>query len=585
MQWSPVPVAALAVAAAAALALGGIWLFRRWRAMVDVQREQAQRAAVKKDNLARQKQRFQRALVVDSVNLELPPIKDMDVQPGPVRVEKIISQGSSSSSQQRDAASNPSQRGGPVQGLAGDSLRQWQQFMSASRAKEVTNVSGSSQRGGRGTAAQQAADSPYVALDDRVLADLSERIRRANDLTAAGEAPPPMPVITFEQLYANNHESDDEAMARRAAERKARWQQQNPAAAAPAGGTAAVPRGNVAARPPRVPKKEPATITAPAAGKAATALPGSKAAAALTVSKAAVAPAGRPRPKPSIADNPFAVGIVASSTSASAAAPSAIGPASIPGASSSTGGSARGGAAATAPESSTASRALPPRSETAVQPTAASSSGGRLPGRNPFLEDRSAPATATVSHVDTSEASGRDAGAASPPLNSASWRTGGGEQDAVSIEHRIEPASTSRPTEAAPALTAPTALSEEAPTMASTLKLMEDVTSSSAGAGSQRGVAPDGACQLPGPSASAVGGCREDSVPSVSEDPRREQDELVASPGRVKRQPAMGQLRTPETQAPALKRLMRRPSGTSPAAEEPTCRVVVPTLQLSESSP
>lgn len=66
-----------------------------------------------------------------------------------------------------------------------------------------------------------SADSPYIALDDRALADISERIRRASDLSAAGEAP--SPVITFEQLYANDQESDEAAMARRAAERKARW--------------------------------------------------------------------------------------------------------------------------------------------------------------------------------------------------------------------------------------------------------------------------------------------------------------------------------------------------------------------------
>ncbi|EFJ51689.1 hypothetical protein VOLCADRAFT_103311 [Volvox carteri f. nagariensis] len=200
-QRSAAPAVALAVALAAAMAFTSYWLFRRWRTVVENQREHAQRIAVKKDNLARQKQRFQRALVVDSVNLELPPIKQWEL-----------------------SSRNP-QQGNTLPGLAGESLRQWQQFMAASRATEVTNISGA--RGGRG-AVEQPAERPYVALDDRMLADLSERIRRANDFNAVGEQLSPIPAITFEQLYANSRESDEAAMARRAAERKARWQKRQP---------------------------------------------------------------------------------------------------------------------------------------------------------------------------------------------------------------------------------------------------------------------------------------------------------------------------------------------------------------------
>ncbi|GLI70402.1 hypothetical protein VaNZ11_015122, partial [Volvox africanus] len=274
-QRSAGPIAALAVSTVAALAFGCYLLVRRWKTIAETQREQAQRLAVKKEYLARQKQRFQRALVVDSVNLDLPLIKDMDVQSGPARVENFLS----NATKQRDSSLSNS---APT--LAGESLRQWQQFMAASRAKEVTNVTGN-QWGGRSQAGH-LADRPYVALDERMLADLSERIRRANELSSAGDAVPPRPVITFEQLYANNQESDDEAMARRAAERKARWQKQQ--AAGSVTGNGAAHRNKVATRPPSAPPKPPKKL------------------APVTVTASSV---GKFRPKTISAGNPFAVGL------------------------------------------------------------------------------------------------------------------------------------------------------------------------------------------------------------------------------------------------------------------------------------
>ncbi|GFR51154.1 hypothetical protein Agub_g13509, partial [Astrephomene gubernaculifera] len=313
-----VPVAAFALSAAAAVVLSGCWLLRRWRAAAEAQREMQQRAAAKRDVLARQKQRFQRALVVDSVNLELPPIKvgkdqrtalgDKDVQPGPVRVGQILQHKQPSQQQQQQGGrmgsaggeqQSKQQRGGSngsgagqVPGLAGESLRQWQQFMMASRAEEVTNVSGKNARGGRSSAQQDSAASrPFKTMDDRTLSDLSERIRRANESGAAGVAP----VITFEQLYANNKETDDEAMARRAAERKARWQKQQPGV-----------NGHAAAPQPK-PQPQP-----PAERKAPTAAP----------------PASRNRAiKTTIPpDNPFAVGLFDNTPPVAAAAAAGSGP-------------------------------------------------------------------------------------------------------------------------------------------------------------------------------------------------------------------------------------------------------------------
>ncbi|KAG2486264.1 hypothetical protein HYH03_015088 [Edaphochlamys debaryana] len=87
-------------------------------------------------------------------------------------------------------------------------------------------------------------------MDDRKLADLSERIRRANEEQPGGPAPP-APLITFEQLYADNKESDEAAMARRAAERKARWQQQQQGVKqAPAGNRTVASASPLRAAPP-----------------------------------------------------------------------------------------------------------------------------------------------------------------------------------------------------------------------------------------------------------------------------------------------------------------------------------------------
>eukprot|EP00198_Chlamydomonas_reinhardtii_P005924 XP_001695260.1 flagellar associated protein [Chlamydomonas reinhardtii] len=245
----------LAVSAAAAALYAGSIMWQRWRAGVERKREVKQYAAMQEPALARQKQRFQRALVVDSVNLELPAIKEMDIQPGPVQVEKIISRQPGGKAQQvASAASSSSGTKAPTMDTA--SLRQWQQFMACSRTTEVQDeLRGGAQAGRAGSSGRAAANlaanlAPHGALGDAALKDLSERIRRAGEGAAKEEAP----IVTFEQLYANSRESDEEAMARRAAERKARWQQQQQTAQEkqqPGGSGPAVGRG-VAGAPGRL---------------------------------------------------------------------------------------------------------------------------------------------------------------------------------------------------------------------------------------------------------------------------------------------------------------------------------------------
>ncbi|KXZ53019.1 hypothetical protein GPECTOR_8g387 [Gonium pectorale] len=254
-------------------------------------------------------QRFQRALNVDSVNVELPPIKELDVQPDPVRVESVLSRRASS----RRGAATPL---GviPLPNFADDSRRQWQQFMAASRTTEVTNVSGS-QRSGRGGKAEDTDSRPYTELDDRALADISERIRRANEGAAGGAVA--APVITFEQLYASNTETDDEAMARRAAERKARWQQKQGGAAA-----SAAPSG-----PPARP-----AAPAPAAPEASSSrrqrLASVPPEAAQDAQRVTVPPPVtlKPRDRPSLdPSNPFARGLIAGASAPAQPVPSSSG--------------------------------------------------------------------------------------------------------------------------------------------------------------------------------------------------------------------------------------------------------------------
>ncbi|GIL88505.1 hypothetical protein Vretimale_15361 [Volvox reticuliferus] len=549
-QRSVAPLAIMAVSTAAALALACYLLFRRWRTMVEIQREQAQRLAVKKEYLARQKQRFQRALVVDSVNIELPPIKDMDVQPGPVRVEKVISH---SATQQRDSSPYNHQPSNSAPTLAGESLRQWQQFMAASRAKEVTNVTGS-QCGGRNDVGR-LADRPYVALDERMLADLSERIRRANELTAAGEAAPPRPVITFEQLYANNQESDDEAMARRAAERKARWQKQQAAGSISA--NVASHRNKVVTRPPSVPPKPPkkpapATVTASSAAKF--------------------------RPKAVSAGNPFAVGLFTGPMddgSSSSAGPPAS-PASrnnsvrsnntIPGELPALSGyahwciplSSHAEAVATPRSemvaSSRAEMVSSPRSEmsTSVCPdvTSISSEVSASPSvvevlpsssavtigssRNPFL----APPTATLAPIGPPGPSMVSGHTVDPECQSSSQ---------VNLMQRGSELATQ------------TSDGETAYTMATPIG--DEPTSCTATESSTQLFANQivNATEL----------CNRDPTPSSSSEgddtSLQQQKDSASSPRRVKRLPAAGQLRTPDTYEPAVLRLMRRP-GTAPVA-------------------
>jgi hypothetical protein len=85
--------------------------------------------------------------------------------------------------------------------------------------------------------------------------------------------------------------------------------------------------------------------------------------------------------------------------------------------------------------------------------------------------------------------------------------------------------------------------------------------------------------QLPEPSMS----CVERSSPASlhfdeadSHAERRQADVLsMSSPGRTRRVPAAGRLRMPETHAPALTRLMRRPGTGSAVGDEPKTRLVL----------
>ncbi|GIL88504.1 hypothetical protein Vretimale_15361 [Volvox reticuliferus] len=513
-QRSVAPLAIMAVSTAAALALACYLLFRRWRTMVEIQREQAQRLAVKKEYLARQKQRFQRALVVDSVNIELPPIKDMDVQPGPVRVEKVISH---SATQQRDSSPYNHQPSNSAPTLAGESLRQWQQFMAASRAKEVTNVTGS-QCGGRNDVGR-LADRPYVALDERMLADLSERIRRANELTAAGEAAPPRPVITFEQLYANNQESDDEAMARRAAERKARWQKQQAAGSISA--NVASHRNKVVTRPPSVPPKPPkkpapATVTASSAAKF--------------------------RPKAVSAGNPFAVGLFTGPMDDGSS--SSAGPPASP---ASRNNSVRSNNTipemVSSPRSEMSTSVCPDVTSISSEVSASPSVVEVLPSssavtigssRNPFL----APPTATLAPIGPPGPSMVSGHTVDPECQSSSQ---------VNLMQRGSELATQ------------TSDGETAYTMATPIG--DEPTSCTATESSTQLFANQivNATEL----------CNRDPTPSSSSEgddtSLQQQKDSASSPRRVKRLPAAGQLRTPDTYEPAVLRLMRRP-GTAPVA-------------------
>ncbi|GIL88506.1 hypothetical protein Vretifemale_16478 [Volvox reticuliferus] len=438
----------------------------------------------------------------------------MDVQPGPVRVEKVISH---SATQQRDSSPYNHQPSNSAPTLAGESLRQWQQFMAASRAKEVTNVTGS-QCGGRNDVGR-LADRPYVALDERMLADLSERIRRANELTAAGEAAPPRPVITFEQLYANNQESDDEAMARRAAERKARWQKQQAAGSISA--NVASHRNKVVTRPPSVPPKPPkkpapATVTASSAAKF--------------------------RPKAVSAGNPFAVGLFTGPMDDGSS--SSAGPPASP---ASRNNSVRSNNTipemVSSPRSEMSTSVCPDVTSISSEVSASPSVVEVLPSssavtigssRNPFL----APPTATLAPIGPPGPSMVSGHTVDPECQSSSQ---------VNLMQRGSELATQ------------TSDGETAYTMATPIG--DEPTSCTATESSTQLFANQivNATEL----------CNRDPTPSSSSEgddtSLQQQKDSASSPRRVKRLPAAGQLRTPDTYEPAVLRLMRRP-GTAPVA-------------------
>ncbi|KAG2450952.1 hypothetical protein HYH02_004224 [Chlamydomonas schloesseri] len=636
----------LAVSAAAAALYAGCLLWRRWRAGVERQREVQQYAALQGPALARQKQRFQRALVVDSVNLELPAIKEMDIQPGPVQVEKIISRqpgGGGGGGGKPTAAAAPRP---PAMDTA--SLRQWQQFMASSRTTEVKDeLRGGMQAGGRAGSAGRAGSpaggahhshnhhnhhnnnnmSPHGALGDAELKDLSERIRRAGEGAAAEEAP----VITFEQLYANSRESDEEAMARRAAERKARWQQQQqqhakqkpqpgsggqvaaagampggassgrlgsgPAHRAPLGtgtGTGTTTLTGLGAPPgpssaqaagarqpqPQAPQPQPLQRSAPgavAAGPAAASAspPPAKKAPAPAQAAAAAAPAdelaaslaarsvrdSHLRPAAPAAgttlgaNNPFAVGLFGDAGSSPSSG------ASLPSSSSSPSTSTSSSKAAPRPEQLQAGPRVKP-SATAASTLAPAAAAAAAPSSHTAAAATAASST-TTSRNDPPTSAGP-----SRPANSR-----------LEVSLSGAPKSVAQIAAPAPSVELSAALSQDleevvapAPAPAATASSSAASTSAASSPPAQQQPPPSRRTPEVGVLALALAGlAKEQLVTSLgsggsSANSSRDEDDGEGGGGgsrRGRRVAAGGSLRTPDTQAPGLTRLMRRPTSNN----------------------
>ncbi|KAG2428509.1 hypothetical protein HXX76_011626 [Chlamydomonas incerta] len=596
----------LAVSAAAAALYAGSIMWQRWRAGVERKREVRQYAAMQEPALARQKQRFQRALVVDSVNLELPAIKEMDIQPGPVQVEKIISRQPGAKPPPGAAAAASA---GPKQpAMDTDSLRQWRQFMASSRTTEVKDDLRGGAQGGRAgssgrAAAQQAAANlaPHGALGDAALKDLSERIRRAGE----GAPPEEAPVVTFEQLYANSRESDEEAMARRAAERKARWQQQqqNPQQKQQLGGSGpAQHAGAAAGAPGRVGGAAPwpgppgAGIMSPGA-----AAPGSMHAAArqpqapLPRSAPAAAPSAPPakEPLPVAAKDELTASLAARTVLDSHPRPSAPAPGTTVGSSNpfavglfGDAGSPQSGAAQLSSSGKVAPRPEPqvvPRGKAAASATApapAPAAGPAAAGSNDNSVGTSRPVN---SRLEVSLGRGARASPSAPPVQAPK------EAAQPSALAAAKPAPPAAPTVAAPAVPVP-ARAPPAELSAALSQDLEEVvvapaasisTSSAGGSSSSAGTSTASTSsaqpvQSPGRRAPEVGvlalalaGLAKEqlvtSLGSGSNSSSRDEDEGGEGGARRGRRAAVGgPLRTPDTQAPGLTRLMRRPTSSPP---------------------